>query len=78
MFQIDFAKEELQMSVNVNCQKSKISTCVPADAIELPMFFEHKPCQGASGRLCPLHFSDSMSDNKKKWIMILSQSKMNT
>ena len=29
------------------------------------MFFEHKPYQGASGRLYPLPFSDSISDDKK-------------
>ncbi len=52
------------MSVRVKREKQNIPTYVPADAIRLPMFFEHKPYQGASGRLYPLPFSDSISDNK--------------
>ncbi len=53
------------MSVNVKREKQNIPTYVPAQAIKLPMFFEHKPYQGASGRLYPLPFSDSISDDKK-------------
>ncbi len=52
------------MSVKVKREKQNIPTYVPADAIRLPMFFEHKPYQGASGRLYPLPFSDSISDDK--------------
>ena len=53
------------MSVNVKRKKQSIPTYVPAEAIKLPMFFENKPYQGASGRLYPLPFSDSISDDKK-------------
>ena len=53
------------MSVKANRKKQVIPTYVPADAIKLPMFFEHKPYQGASGRLYPLPYSDSISDEKK-------------
>ncbi len=52
------------MSVKVKREQQNIPTYVPADAIRLPMFFEHKPYQGASGRLYPLPFSDSISDDK--------------
>ncbi len=52
------------MSVKVKREKQNIPTYIPADAIRLPMFFEHKPYQGASGRLYPLPFSDSISDDK--------------
>lgn len=41
-----------------------IPTYVPAPPIELPMFFENKPYQGASGKLYPLPFSDSISDER--------------
>lgn len=53
------------MSVKINREKKTIPTYIPSDAIRLPMFFEHKPYQGASGRLYPLPFSDSISDIKK-------------
>ncbi len=53
------------MSVKVTRRKQSIPTYVPAEPIKLPMFFEHKPYQGASGRLYPLPFSDSISDDKK-------------
>ncbi len=52
------------MSVKIKREKQNIPTYIPADAIPLPMFFEHKPYQGASGRLYPLPFSDSISDDK--------------
>lgn len=52
------------MSVKASRKKQAIPTYVPAKAIKLPMFFEHKPYQGASGRLYPLPFSDSISDDK--------------
>ena len=53
------------MGVKVNRKKQTIPTYVPQGAIKLPLFFEHKPYQGASGRLYPLPFSDSISDDKK-------------
>lgn len=56
--------EERQMRVNVKRDNKKIPTYIPGKAIELPMFFEHKPYQGASGRLYPLPYSDSISDDK--------------
>ena len=39
------------MSVKATRKKRSIPTYIPSDAIKLPMFFEHKPYQGASGRL---------------------------
>ena len=53
------------MDVNVKREQVAIPTYIPGKAIELPMFFEHKPYQGASGRLYPLPFSDSISDEKQ-------------
>ena len=53
------------MSVKATRKRQSIPTYVPKEAIKLPMFFEHKPYQGASGRLYPLPFSDSISDDKK-------------
>ena len=41
-----------------------IPTYVPKKANDLPMFFENKPYQGASGRLYPLPYSDGISDEK--------------
>ncbi len=46
-------------------EKMIIPTYVPRKAMDLPMFFEKKPYQGASGRLYPLPFSDSISDEKQ-------------
>ncbi len=50
--------------MKVKKEKVIIPTYVPRKAMELPMFFEKKPYQGASGRLYPLPFSDSISDEK--------------
>ena len=50
--------------VNLKRERQMIPTYVPRKPIALPMFFEHKPYQGASGRLYPLPFSDSISDDK--------------
>lgn len=50
--------------VTLKRDKQMIPTYVPKKPIELPMFFEHKPYQGATGRLYPLPFSDSISDDK--------------
>lgn len=52
------------MSANVKKEKMVIPTYVPRKPMELPMFFENKPFQGASGRLYPIPFSDSISDDK--------------
>ena len=41
-----------------------IPTYVPKKAHDLPMFFENKPYQGASGRLYPLPYSDGITDEK--------------
>lgn len=53
------------MSTKIKKEKKVIPTYVPRKAMDLPMFFEKKPYQGASGRLYPLPFSDSISDDKK-------------
>ena len=42
-----------------------IPTYVPKPPSTLPMFFEKKPYQGASGRLYPLPFSEGLSDEKQ-------------
>ena len=52
------------MKNSVKKEKKIIPTYIPAKAMDLPMFFEKKPYQGASGRLYPLPFSDSISDEK--------------
>ena len=52
------------MSNSVKKEKKIIPTYIPKKAMDLPMFFEKKPYQGASGRLYPLPFSDSISDEK--------------
>lgn len=51
--------------MNIKKEKKVIPTYIPRKAMDLPMFFEKKPYQGASGRLYPLPFSDSISDEKK-------------
>ncbi len=50
--------------MNIKKEKMVIPTYIPRKAMDLPMFFEKKPYQGASGRLYPLPFSDSISDDK--------------
>ena len=52
------------MTVKLVKEQRAIPTYVPRKAMDLPMFFERKPYQGASGRLYPLPFSDSISDEK--------------
>ncbi|MBO5199846.1 MAG: DUF5107 domain-containing protein [Clostridia bacterium] len=42
-----------------------IPTYIPKKANDLPMFFENKPYQGASGRLYPIPYSDGITDEKK-------------
>ncbi|MBQ9784360.1 MAG: DUF5107 domain-containing protein [Clostridia bacterium] len=50
----------------VTAQKKKqaIPTYVPKAAHDLPMFFENKPYQGASGRIYPIPYSDGITDTK--------------
>ena len=43
--------------------KMNIPTYVPKPAHELPMFFENKPYQGASGRIYPVPYCDGISDD---------------
>ena len=50
--------------VSVKKQKKIIPTYVPKKAHELPMFFENKPYQGASGRVYPIPYCDGISDEK--------------
>ena len=41
-----------------------IPTYIPKPANTLPMFFENKPYQGASGKLYPIPYSDGITDDK--------------
>ena len=50
--------------VIVEKKKQSIPTYVPRAAHELPMFFENKPYQGASGRIYPIPYSDGITDVK--------------
>jgi tetratricopeptide (TPR) repeat protein len=52
-------------SVTVKKHKQIIPTYIPKKANDLPMFFENKPYQGASGRLYPIPYSDGITDEKK-------------
>ena len=52
------------MSVQIKKHKQVIPTYIPRKANDLPMFFENKPYQGASGRLYPIAYSDGISDEK--------------
>jgi len=51
---------------NVKAEKTKkiIPTYIPKKATEMPMFFEKKPYQGASGKIYPIPYSDGISDDK--------------
>lgn len=51
--------------VTVKKHKKTIPTYVPKPAHELPMFFENKPYQGASGKIYPVPYSDGITDEKK-------------
>ena len=51
--------------VDVKKHKQIIPTYIPKKANDLPMFFENKPYQGASGRLYPIPYSDGITDEKK-------------
>ena len=50
--------------IEVTRKQTQIPTYPPKPAHELPMFFEHKPYQGASGRLYPIPYSDGITDAK--------------
>ncbi len=50
--------------VLVEKQTQAIPTYVPRAAHDLPMFFENKPYQGASGRIYPIPYSDGITDEK--------------
>ena len=50
--------------VSVMKKKQAIPTYVPKAAHDLPMFFENKPYQGASGRIYPIPYSDGITDVK--------------
>ena len=45
--------------------KKSIPTYIPKKANDLPMFFENKPYQGATGRLYPIPYSDGITDEKR-------------
>lgn len=51
--------------VDLKKAKTIIPTYIPKKANDLPMFFENKPYQGASGRLYPIPYSDGITDEKK-------------
>ena len=51
--------------VTVKKHKKTIPTYIPKPAHELPMFFENKPYQGASGKIYPVPYSDGITDEKK-------------
>lgn len=50
--------------VKAELNKELIPTYIPKKAHELPMFFENKPYQGASGRVYPIPYCDGISDEK--------------
>ncbi len=50
--------------VKVEKAVQAIPTYVPKKAHDLPMFFENKPYQGASGRIYPIPYSDGITDEK--------------
>lgn len=50
--------------VSIEKRKQIIPTYVPKAAHDLPMFFENKPYQGASGRIYPIPYSDGITDTK--------------
>ena len=51
-------------NVRVTRKQEIIPTYPPKAPNELPMFFENKPYQGATGRLYPLAYSDGITDEK--------------
>lgn len=55
----------MNSSVTVKKHPFTIPTYIPKEPNALPMFFEKKPYQGASGRLYPLAYSDGITDEKR-------------
>lgn len=51
--------------VDLTKKAENIPTYIPKPANTLPMFFENKPYQGASGKLYPIPYSDGITDEKK-------------
>ena len=45
-------------------KRRAMPTYVPKKAHDLPMFFENKPYQGASGRIYPIPYADGITDEK--------------
>ncbi len=54
----------MSANVKIDFEQRKIETYEPKESMKLPMFFEKKPYQGASGKLYPLQFTDSLNDEK--------------
>ena len=52
-------------TVSLTKAQENIPTYIPKPPIALPMFFEKKPYQGATGRLYPLPYSDGITDEKQ-------------
>ncbi len=52
-------------NVTARFERMTIPTYRPNPPLDLPMFFEKKPYQGATGRLYPLQFTDSLSERKE-------------
>ena len=50
--------------VTAENKRRAIPTYVPKKAHDLPMFFENKPYQGASGRIYPIPYADGITDEK--------------
>ena len=55
----------MSKKASVKFEKLTIPTYQPGAPESLPMFFEKKPYQGASGRLYPIPFTTKISDEKK-------------
>ncbi|MGD1831933.1 MAG: hypothetical protein ACPKOP_01185, partial [Sphaerochaetaceae bacterium] len=56
----------MSANVKIDFEQRKIETYEPKESMKLPMFFEKKPYQGASGKLYPLQFTDSLNDEKRE------------
>lgn len=52
-------------NVSVKKENQTIPTYIPNKPHDLPMFFERRPYQGASGKLYPIPYSDGISDEKQ-------------
>ncbi len=50
--------------VTAENKRRALPTYVPKKAHDLPMFFENKPYQGASGRIYPIPYADGITDEK--------------